>query len=455
MPDTQFALIGRANSARVLLMRENDSWTLPRHNETAASEIARAIKQALQLDVVVLGPVYDRYEWLQDDQQAIYAAELRHDGWLPPDAQWFDAEALTDLPLVVPEHRAIIINWLAELAGASVAPERAPWMCLGWFDGANAWITEQLAAHGEALSAPIEQFRVGTTSCLLRATTERGTHFFKVSGPASGFEARLTEALAQRWPDQMPRLLAADAGRNWLLLDDLGPTLRSTLDGKLDLERSAEVLGQYIRLQHESAAEHELLLAAGLPDRRLEHLPALFDAAVADTSGFLIDHDEGISSEVYQQLCDFRPQVADLCQRLAAYGMPQTIHHDDFHEGNIAINPAKSPSANDPYIFFDWGECALTHPLCTLLLVQRTAKYLYKADDAMLDRLRDIYLEAWSDVAPFDQLQEMWPLARQLGALHRALSWHAAAVAAEPALRPPLASGASYWFQIFMSNDLP
>ena len=53
--------------------------------------------------------------------------------------------------------------------------------------------------------------------------------------------------------------------------------------------------------------------------------------------------------------CALAPRFAELCERLAGYGVPETLHHDDFHDANIFV-------CGDRYTFADWGESCVAHP---------------------------------------------------------------------------------------------
>ena len=93
---------------------------------------------------------------------------------------------------------------------------------------------------------------------------------------------------------------------------------------------------------------------------------------------------------------------------------PHTIQHDDFHGGNIVVGP-------DGDRFFDWGDAVIAHPFATLdvtfnSIAHRTGRDL---GDPAFDRLRDAYLEAWTDVAPRDVLRRRRRRWRRDSRLHR------------------------------------
>ncbi len=53
-------------------------------------------------------------------------------------------------------------------------------------------------------------------------------------------------------------------------------------------------------------------------------------------------------------------------------------------------------------------------------------------DDPVFARLLDVYLEAWTDVAPRTELVEMAGLARLLGCIGKSLAWERALTGLEP-----------------------
>jgi hypothetical protein len=104
-----------------------------------------------------------------------------------------------------------------------------------------------------------------------------GAAWLKVCAPVQAFEPRLTAALARRWPRLLPEVLAHEDAFGWLLLGDSGERLGfgngsapwlSLLPDYADLQRG----------EAECVAEH---LGAGVPDRRLDRFPALYEAMLA------------------------------------------------------------------------------------------------------------------------------------------------------------------------------
>jgi hypothetical protein len=96
-----------------------------------------------------------------DYERNVYAMELHSRDWLPPaGAGWFAADQIAGLPLMEPDHRALLRDWFAWNAASAVPANRPPWYMPGWFAEASEWIQAQLGRLGMRLTAPIEQLRV-------------------------------------------------------------------------------------------------------------------------------------------------------------------------------------------------------------------------------------------------------------------------------------------------------
>ena len=51
--------------------------------------------------------------------------------------------------------------------------------------------------------------------------------------------------------------------------------------------------------------------------------------------------------------------MREACEELASYGIPETIQHDDFHDGQVFVRDGR-------YLLMDWGDACVSHPFFTL-----------------------------------------------------------------------------------------
>jgi hypothetical protein len=327
-----------------------------------------------------------------------------------------------------------------------IISQRLPWAHTGWFDTATDWIRDQLLMLGYDITTPIEQLYVRMWSIVLRVPTSAGDVFFKAAAPAFSYEPLLTQTLYELWPANMPHVLVIDRERAWMLVEDAGETLREIMPDEGDVHRLQYMLVHFARVQQESIEHLLQLKAAGCPDRRLEILPYLFEELVADIPALLVGKQQGITESEYARLRELAPEVKQLCATLASYGIPAALHHDDFHPGNVMIK-------DNRFIFFDWAESGVTHPFCSMLIVLRYAKLVYKLDDAALHSLCASYLNSWTDHAPMDHLCKALPLALRAGMLCRAITWYHAVAALEDSAKWEYEGAMPHFLRLFLQND--
>jgi hypothetical protein len=322
------------------------------------------------------------------------------------------------------------------------------WTQPGWLEQASAWIRAELERQGLAANGPIEQPHVRPWSTVLRVPTGAGVLFFKATAPMLAHEPALTTALANWWPDCMPEVVAADVERCWMLLRDSGESLRSLIQAEQDIGRWHAVLPLYANMQLEMASRLPELLALGALDRRLATLPEQYQQLLADTDAMLIGRSDGLTPEEYQRLCALAPRFAELCERLASYGVPETLHHDDFHDANIFVR-------GDRYTFADWGESCVAHPFCTLVVTLRGIAYRqgWAEGAPELSRLRDSYLAPWARIESRENLLAAFGLAQRVGMVCRALTWHHVVSHLEEPFKSADADAVPGWLQVFLAAE--
>lgn len=447
-PDN-YAIIPHMCDHKALLIAVEDRWTLPQHRYLEASAINHAIKEQFGLDATTLDCIYDRYkDDEREDQHQVYALENHSPDWEPPgNGSWVSREELSTLTLAIPEHRAVLEAWFAEVESGNIPAWRLPWARSGWFASASMWISQQLHYLGIEVTGLIEQIAVRMWSSILRVPTTIGDVYFKAASPAFAFEPLLTHVLSERLPAHSPHVLAVDSERHWMLMEDAGKTLRTVIEAEGNTQRFAAMLPQFAQFQMKTPNFLEELLATNCPDRRLDKIPALFEETIADMPALLIGKENGMSGEEYEQLRSFTPQLREMCSKLASYNIPATLHHDDFHPGNMLVK-------GENIIFFDWAESAIAHPFYSMTIVIRYAKYVYKYDENALNHLRDVYLQAWTSFEPMERLIEAFQLALRLGILCRALTWHNAVAQLEERAKWPYEGSMPYWLRMFMNLEL-
>ena len=236
------------------------------------------------------------------------------------------------------------------------------------------WVATYVVPTG-----PVVRVHERPWATVFRVPTMHGAAWFKACAPVQGFEPRLSARLSARWPDRVAQVIAHDEDRAWLLLSDAGTAL-----GELGNppELWLRVLPLYAELQRGEGAHARDHVEAGVPDLRVATLPQRFLR--------LVERDLPLREEEKTHLAGFLPRLERLCADLAAYGVPDTVQHDDLHMANVY---AKGGGLR----VIDWGDSSVSHPFASLVV---TFRFLEERnglppDDPWFGRLRDAYLEPW------------------------------------------------------------
>jgi aminoglycoside phosphotransferase (APT) family kinase protein len=262
----------------------------------------------------------------------------------------------------------------------------------------EAWIR----AHVEP-SGPIERPHEAPWSVVLRVPTREGVVWFKENVAPLAHEAGVTQLLAERLPDRIVELAAVDADRGWLLMRDGGTRLRDLSDSETDW---LAILPRYAELQLAVVGDVDQLLAAGAPDRRVASIPRLFRELV-EAEAPALDADD------LHGLRELARRVDEACAVLSSIGVPESIQHDDFHDGNVFVDAGN-------YRFLDWGDCCVSHPFATLRI---PFEGIVEDTNWSLAGLRDAYLEPFTGLATRSELLQAYNHAWLVAGVTRALKW--------------------------------
>jgi hypothetical protein len=272
-----------------------------------------------------------------------------------------------------------------------VADEERPWTQPDWLAEVRAWIDERTVVTGE-----IEQPHVRPWSTALRIPSDDGTLWFKAVAKTQWFEPGLTRLLATVRPDPVTELVDVDEERGWMLMRDAGTRLR---EAPPTVEHFERVLPRYAELQLAAASHAARMVELGVPDVRLQAFLRSVEALAAD----------------YPELALRLPEVEALVAQLAAAAIPESIQHDDLHDGQIFVKDGH-------YRVLDWGDSCVSHPFHSLTVTLRAAAWKLGLEPGSpeLLRMRDAYLEPFG---PPPQLAELAGIAYRTGTLGRALAY--------------------------------
>jgi hypothetical protein len=197
-----------------------------------------------------------------------------------------------------------------------------------------------------------------------------------------------------------------------MLMADAGTRLREIVQRERTLKPWLEILPLYAGLQIDVAGDADAIVGLGVPDLRLSKLPAMYE--------LLLDSLAGLPSDDRQRLVGNVPRVREMCDELVGYGLPETIQHDDLHDGQVFVRDGR-------YRILDWGDACVSHPFFTLS-VTLEGVLAWGIDDVQgsveIDPFRDAYLAPFARVDTRGDLDSACTTAMRLGWVCRAINCH-------------------------------
>ena len=421
MTYSQHLVIPDRSGTRVLFLEEGSGWSLPSTTDSDWMSAAPAqawVRERLGLDVVILRCVLvDEDDTSEESGDAyIFTEDLSDQA--PLVGSWRDEGAIA--ALTDERDRAAVSQWFTEdREGRPTALQ--PWGYPGWFATAVDWIEATLPQ-----AQRVDQYATWSVSSLLRIETAAGRYYFKAAPTAFRHEAAVTEVLAQRFPDAIPRPIAIDGERGWMLTADFGDQLVATMEPSY-WEGSLDALAG---LQRRSVASVEFLLESGCQDRRPGRLETQVEELASEGSEWLPD-------AMLQRLRAGLSRFHELCEEVASAPIPNTLVHGDLHADNIVIS-------DGDYLIFDWTDACIAHPFIDAATFLRYAERA-SIDQATCEHWRDRYLRGWEDLASYDVISRLFELVEPLTAMHQVITYRWLLDSLDPSERWQFGSAMEDW----------
>lgn len=292
-------------------------------------------------------------------------------------------------------------------------PSNVPWMHVGWFAGALAWVDNELAAQGWRRHGDPRVLKHWQISALWEVETTHGRVFFKAVPEFFVREVKVTPPLARELEGAAPPVLAADEERGFLLLADAGAVVD---EAEFDLNA---LMRHVARLQRESVPLlSEWLSRWSLHTRGPEYVLSWLDHLLSDEC-LLLGHEDGFTPQEATKLRARRPALEGALHRLSASPLPRTLGHGDLHGGNVV-------QWDGQFTILDWSDVCLTHPFMDInpaYFLPNPWENSLSPDQERVNAATDAYLQGWTDFAPLDDLRALLRDGLKAAELYRALSY--------------------------------
>lgn len=359
------------------------------------------------------------------DQNICVLENLSQDDTVPEGAIWWGADQWAEANFAEECHHAALQAWVADIESNKRAPDTLPrrqaWEASGWFAMASDWMRVRLQEYGLDTTGPVLQVKAGWPgSCILSVTAgpDNRRYFLKADHPKPPSEPLLVQALAERFPGEVPTLIAVHAERNWMLMEAFPDDEPDTQDQAL-MESLFRRLGA---IQHTCVDDVTLWRTLGCADFGPETFAGQLETLLADLEANGEAEEYGLGPA---ELAALRTNVLGVVARIASRlqelsDIPVTLVQMDFRPGNVVV------TGPDLFLFYDWSESVLTHPFFA------PARFLLDEDNfppSTHPALIDAYLDGWAGTMPLtdssrDRLRASYALVSQIFAVYHLLRFY-------------------------------
>jgi len=387
--DTYRLLITRRAGSEILVVGNGPSWSLPRteipSRQRPAEQLTTAIRRRFELETYCL--------FVQTPPLPVLTASIanyavmesvKQNDPAPSGAYWMPAGILDQCRGA--EEAKPIREALGELNSYATGEKPGPFGRAGWLRELSRWTEEQIAPLGIRLTGNFRQLNASPTFSLIRLETNGAALWFKATGKPNEHELAVTLSLARLFPRYVPRVLGLHSAWNgWLSAEAPGIELDEIADLSA-WERAAETLAE---LQISSIGKCSELIDGKCKDLRHARLTERIDPFLARMEEFMAAQEKPSPAPLARsELASLREGLAEACELLESFHLPDTLGHIDLNPGNILVSA-------ESCAFLDWAEGCVSNPFLTFEYLRQHAERSSLEGPAAGARITAAYLRLW------------------------------------------------------------
>lgn len=250
------------------------------------------------------------------------------------------------------------------------------------------WAFNTLRDLGYTIQNPTPEVILQTPwSHVYRFDTDQGHCYLKQVPPGLSLEPQVIRLLQESCGASVPSLIAENTQAHCFLMQDAGISLREFFKQDFNAGLLTTTIHDYIAVQRKSITQINRLFNLGVSDWRIRKIPECY-ATLIQQETFLIA--DGLTNTELKQLSQLTPKLAEFCEKLSQYPLPDTFSHNDFHDNNLLID-----LKTQKITMVDLGEVAITHPFFSLLNMLHQIKKNFLLQEDSYQRLEQQALQSW------------------------------------------------------------
>ncbi len=402
---TYHLLITRRDGSEILVVGNEPDWSLPRteipSRQRPPEQLTAATRKSFELETCCLF-LPSPPSTVRTGVDAHYAVmeSVNQSGPAPRGMYWMPA-AVHDRCRDAEEAHTVK-EALDELNSYAVGERPGPFGRPGWLRELFEWAQEQVAPLGIRLTGGFRQLNASPTFSLIRLETNGIALWFKATGKPNENELAISLSVARLFPRYVPRILGVhSAWKGWLSAEAPGIQL-SDLAERSAWERAA---GSLAELQISSIGKCFELGEGNCKDLRLARLAELIDPFIERMEEFMAAQEKPCPAPLAKsELTSLREALAEACELLESFHLPDTIGHVDCNPGNIFVSP-------DRCVFLDWAEGCVSNPLLTFEYLRQHIERSSLQGPAVGARISAAYLRPWQAFFSPEELRRAMAIA--------------------------------------------
>ena len=288
------------------------------------------------------------------------------------------------------------------------------------------WGVEYLASNGYTLKSNLpENVQDTPWSYVVRFSTSDGYIYLKRTPKLIALEATIIQILHDQFKISVPEVISHNVELNCFLMKDAGRPLREILKKKFSVALVCKAIDQFTLMQLAVTDHINIFFEVGVPDWRLDKLSNLFKQLLLQKEILVAD---GLSQIEISELESLLPTISNLCKKLSAYSIKETIVQPDFNDNNTLIN-----DASQNMTIIDLGEIVISHPFFSLLnfLQQMKKHHALNDEDSNYLMIQNACLKNFLVFESKENLLDALKTTRILWLVYGVLAYHRLMVACD------------------------
>ncbi len=427
-------IIIRRAASEILLSKHLSACSLPSLDVLVRSRVAEQLvagtREKCRLETCCLwtGNLSSSSQEPHSSRYAVMEV-VRHEDDAPPDASWVSLAAVIANCALQPTEQLMVSRWLDSLDPHVAQRETEPFARPGWIEELFRWVQNQIEPLDLRPTGTFQQLNAGQAFSLMRIDTTGAAVWFKATGRPNQNELGISVALDRLFPGRVPRTLGVHRMWNAWLSEEIAG---STLDDCAQLEAWAGAVKALAELQIASVTKTDVLLECGCRDLRPDQLSLQIGPFLARAGELMAMQSEQPPQILTEsEIGVLGDRLSDALGELHDYGIPSALGHLDPNPRNIIISPRR-------YVFLDWAEGSVTHPLFTFEYLCEHARRTFPQSPTVRETLVANYLQPWQSFSPANALAQAMSVSPLLAVFACAVNTN---VCSPEAVRNPALAG--------------